>query len=279
MKDEPRPVILLPYDFTEVSKYGVKHAVALAKILGYSITVLNVLDPSTKMYLRLSNMQKEDLQYKLNDLCNFVMQSNNEIKVDYYFKKGSVKTISEIAEELNVSFIVIGIDEPRVGSAKILKMLSKSSRPVFVVQQKSENINYKNFMFPLDDFNASRQKAVFAARLAKGAGSTIHIFSVRMTDPNEKFKQTKIVEQVAEYFKKNGVSSVIEYAKGGKDDFPKEVFESGIANKCDIFIIMPRGHKLFTAVNPLDKHLIFNEARIPVLCVNPRDLGVGGGIT
>ena len=102
MKEEPRPVILLPYDFTEVSKYGVKHAVALARMLGYSITVLNVLDASTKMYLKLSNMQKQDLQYKLNDLCNFVMQNNKDVRVDYFFKKGSVKTISEIAEELNV---------------------------------------------------------------------------------------------------------------------------------------------------------------------------------
>jgi nucleotide-binding universal stress UspA family protein len=279
MKEEPRPVILLPYDFTEVSKYGVKHAVALAKILGYSITVLNVLDASTKMYLRLSNMKNEDLQYKLNDLCNFIMENNKDLKVDYYFKKGSVKTISEIAEELNVSFIVIGIDEPRAGATPILKMLSKSSRPVFVVQQKAENINYKNFLFPLDDFSASRQKAVFAARLAKGAGATIHIFSVRVADTNEKFKQTKIVEQLEEYFKKNGVSSITEYAKGDSKEFPREVFETGIADKCDIFVIMPRGKKLFSSVSPLDKHLIFNEARIPVLCVNPKDLGVGGGIT
>ncbi len=276
MIKEKKPVILIPFDFTEVSNCAVKHATALAKIFGFSITLLNIYDISTRKYLRLSNMKKTDLESKLKEISDGVKQSS-AVDCDYFYKKGSIKTIRKIAEDLAVSLMVIGIDEPLLKISPILKVVSKSPVPVMVVQQKSEMLDYKHIMFPLDEFYASRQKVGWASRLAKATQAQVSIISINQIDKEKVYKHQRIIEQVEEFFHKRGIAHSTKIATGGIKDFPEEALQFGIDQKCDVFVIMYQPKKFFSTVTTLDKRLIFNDSRIPVLCVNLRDLGVAGG--
>jgi hypothetical protein len=278
MNREPNPVILLPYDFTEVSKYAVKHAVGLAKLFRYKIMLLNIMDLNTRMYMRMSNMRKDDIEYKLKETCIFISQ-NSSIDVGYIFRKGKVKLIDRVAEELNVRFIVLGVDEPRNDTAAILKMVSKCSRPVFVIQQKSEFLGYKQILFPLDDLVTSRQKTTSAVRIAQVTGAKINIFAMKMSDPTEKFKHGKKIEMVEEFFRKHDIVFQTEYASGNKKLFTVEILDHIISKKCDLLIIIQRPPRLFRSIDPSDKKVLFNESRVPVLCVNAFDVYIGGGMT
>jgi nucleotide-binding universal stress UspA family protein len=271
-----KPVVLLPYDFTEVSKYAVKHAVAIAKLFGYSITLLNIHDNSTKVYMKMSNMKQDDLIFKLQEMCDFIKQTHS-VDVDYNYHKGSINSICKIAKELNVSFMVLGIDEPRGNATEIMKVVSKSPVPVFVVQQKSERTDYKHLLFPLDDFPGSRQKVAWAAKIAKTSGANISIFSINQTEQEKRKKHMVIIEQVEEYFVKHGLKCTIDFAKGKLKDFATEALQFGVEKKCDLYIIMHRPKKFFASIDTIDKQLIFNDTKTPVLCVNLRDVGVMGG--
>jgi nucleotide-binding universal stress UspA family protein len=276
MKNPPDNIILLPYDFSEVSKYAVKHAVALAKPFANRILLLNILDERTLKYMKLSNMKKGDLDYKLQETAEFI-KKNSGIETEYFIKEGPIKTICKIAEKKNVMFMVVGIDEPKGGKSEILKMVSSSPVPVLVVQQKAENTNYRHILFPLDDFHASRQKTGWAAKLAKVCGSRISIIAVKHTVQEKKFRQETITEQVEEFFHKKLISYTTTYGKGSPKDFPMEALQYGIDKGCDVFVIMHRPKTAFYTVDPQDKNLIFNEAKIPVLCVNVRDVGHAAG--
>jgi nucleotide-binding universal stress UspA family protein len=271
-----KPIVLLPYDFTEVSKYAVKHAVAVAKLFGYSITLLNILDNNTKLYMKMSNMKNDDLIFKLKEMCDFIKQVNN-VNVDYFYQKGSIKSICKIAKKLNVSFMVLGIDEPRGNTTAIMKVVSNSTVPVFVIQQKSDITEYKHLLFPLDDSPGSRQKAGWAAKIAKTSGAHISILSVNDPNRDKRIKQQVIAAQVEEYFIKYGLKCTTDIAKGKPKDFALDSLEFGKEKKCDVYIIMHRPKKLFSTVDPIDKQFIFNDTKTPVLCVNLRDIGVMGG--
>jgi nucleotide-binding universal stress UspA family protein len=278
MTEDPNRVILLPYDFTEVSKYAIKHAVGIAQQFNFSIKILNILDTSTKMYLHLSHIPFKDIDFVLKETCDFI-KADKDIQVDYLYRKGHIGTIHDIVKELNVAYVIMGIDEPRSNSSPVMKMVGKSPKPVLVVQQKSEYNGYKNILFPLDNFPSSRQKVSYAARIAKATGAMIHIFSMQISNPTEKHKHAKIVEQVEQYFKKNEISYVTTFAKGDEKQYSAELQEYVVSKRYDLMIIMHRPPTFFAVVDEMDKRLIFNSVNIPVVCVNPKVLGVGGGLT
>lgn len=276
MSKNKKPVIFLPYDFTEVSKSAIKHGASLAKLFGYSITILNIYDKSTRMYLKMSNMNKSDLAFKLEEMCTFI-KNNSGVDVDYVLRDGSINSIGILAKELEVSFMVLGIDEPKGGHSEIMKVVSKSPVPVFVVQQRSEESEYKHIFFPLDDFHGSRQKVGWAAHLAKTSNARISIFSITLTDKEKIYKHKKIIEQIEMFFEKHGISYSTHFAKGAIKDFSEEAIQFGVESKCDLFVIMHRPKKLFSSLDPIDKKFIFNSAKLPVMCVNLMDIGVAGG--
>jgi hypothetical protein len=175
--------------------------------------------------------------------------------------------------------MVLGVDEPRHDSTAVLKMVSKSPRPVLIIQQKSEFSGYKNILFPLDDYITSRQKATVTARLALASHARVNLFSVQVVDATEKFKHAKRVEMVEEFFKRHDVNFVTEYASGNKKQYPQEVIDTAINKRTDLIIIMQRAPKVLAPLDPADKKVIFNEARIPVLCVNAHEVIIGGGMT
>ncbi len=275
---ERNPIILLPYDFTEVSKTAVRHALALARLFSYRLLLLNTADQNTRKYFRLSNMNLHDLEGKLSETAG-LLQTTYGIECGYTLCKGSLKRINTVAEKEHVSFVVMGVDEPAGYNAGILKVICKSPVPVFLIQQKSEKLSYKNILFPLDDFPGSRQKVGWAARLAQATGARINIFSVNKTEKDKTYEHIKIIEQVEAFFAKRHiqVSSVVSDA--GMREFSNELLQFGSDSKCDSLVILLRAPKMFRKIHPIDKRLMFNEDRMPVLCINLRDVGITGGFS
>lgn len=276
MVNSHQPVILIPYDFTEVSRQALSHTISLARMFGYSIKFLNILDPGTKRYMKANNISRKGLDDEMQKLCEEV-RSGSQVESDYLIQSSSIKGIKKIAGKLNVMFMVLGIDEPRHGASAIMKVVSKSPVPVFVIQQNSAICSCQKILFPLDDFHGSRQKTGWAARIAAKCNASISIFSMNQKDPTKVYKHHKIIEQVQDFFDKKGIRHETKIAEGPMKAFPLEALRYGLEQKCDLFIIMYRPQKLFRSMDPIDRQFIFNESKIPVLCVNLRDVGVAQG--
>lgn len=276
-EDSPKSSILFPYDFSEVSDYALKHTIVNAQRFGYDIKILNILDSRTRAYMKANNIKEDGLKEVLLGMCNQIMKETPKVKAEYHLRPGSIKTMCKLATEFGVRYMVLGIDEPKSNATEILEVTAFSPVPVFVIQQGAAITEFKHLLFPMDDFHATLQKAGWTKRIAKITGAKVSIFSINQTRPDRLYKHKKMVRQLEEFFDKFNIKSETHFAKGKISEFPDEALAFGLEAKCDCFIIMHRPKKRFSSVATIDKKLMFNEGKIPVMCVNLRDVGVAAG--
>jgi nucleotide-binding universal stress UspA family protein len=279
MKKKHNSLILLPYDFTEVSNTAVEHAVGLAKLFNYGILILNIFDSGTKDYMRNNNLKKDDIIQFLNDLAAGIKKEHG-IEADFAYKNVKIKDIKKIAKDTGTTFMILGFEKPRSRAKPIMKLIAKSPVPVLIIQNNVPWKKYEKIFFPVDDFNASRQKAGIAKAFATATGADIHIFSFLPQEKEKKYRQHKILSQLQEFFCTNNCNNTLEidearntteFISNGLKKYNSE--DSGF----DLVAIMQRPKKWYQVMHKVDKMLIFNNPSTPVIYVNLRDLFVGGG--
>ena len=161
-----------------------------------------------------------------------------------------------------------------------MKLIAKSPVPVMIIQNNTPWKKYEKIFFPVDDFNASRQKAGIAKAFATATGAEIHIFSFLPHEKEKKYKQHKILSQLQEFFSTNNCLNTLEVDEA-RDT--KEFIANGLRkynsndSEFDLVVIMQRPKKSYQVMHKVDKMLIFNNPSTPVIYVNLRDLFVGGG--
>jgi nucleotide-binding universal stress UspA family protein len=281
METQEHPKILFPYDFSIESDNAIHYLIGLAGIFNYTVEILNISDPGTKKYMLEHKLSHPELSQKVAEIARD-FRNKHGIDASFVIKNVPIHSIRKISEKAKVSFTFLAINEPQKrGATGIMKVVTASPVPVFVVQNGVEFKPYKNILFPLDDTITSRQKAGWALRFAHKNNATIHIFSVNpasLKNQQKGRKQRSVIESVEKFFSDNNVNFVTEIANGTYDDFDNDAVNYAERVGIDLFIIMiPK--KLFRPISHLDFKLIFNPGKIPVLCVNERDLFLGGGIT
>lgn len=280
MENNEYPKILFPYDFSTESDNAIPYLVSLAKMFNYSIEILNILDPGTKKYMWEHKLSKQQLIEKVGELARDFQEKYN-IPTTYLLKNAPIKRIRKISEKEKVTFTFLAINEPASLGSTIMKVVSTSPVPVFVVQN---GVNYKPFkkiLFRLDDTFNSRQKAGWVLRFAKKTRATVHIFSVNpvmIKDRVKAQKQHTIIESVEKFFEKSNVGHITVLAPGRYEDFDDEVMKYAEKEGIDLYTVMISA-KVLKNMRQADFRFIFNKANIPALCVNTRDLFLGGGIS
>jgi nucleotide-binding universal stress UspA family protein len=280
METPEYPKILFPYDFQPESDHALPYLAGLSKIFDYSVEILNVYDPGTKNFIKEHNLSKPQLAEKVAELARNFQEKYN-IPASYLIKNVPIRRIRKISEQEKVSFTFVAINEPAKMAAQIMKVVTTSPVPVFVVQNGVAYKHYKKILFRLDDATISRQKAGWTLRFAKRNNSTVHIFSINpalLSNKEKADKHRKVIDTVEWFFAKNHVEYVTEISKASYADFDNDIMTYSKQAGIDLITIMIP----VTAWNPISPYvfkLIFNKEKVPVLCVNQRDLYLGGGIS
>jgi nucleotide-binding universal stress UspA family protein len=280
MDQQAKPKILFPYDFSPESDYAMQYLIGLCREYNYSVEILNIFDPGTRRYMKENNLSKNDLVGKVEKLAND-FQTKYNIETSYFIKNVPIKRIRKISEKNEVSFTFLAINEPQRMASRIMKVVTTSPVPALVLQNGVDYKPYKNILFPLDDSVPSRQKAGWALRIAKKSNATVHIFSINpaaLRSKEKEVRQFTVIDTVEKFFAKNHINFVSEISQGNYNDYDNDIRNYATKNNVDLYIIMiPK--KIFNSIQQLDFDLIFNPEKIPVFCVNQRDLFVGGGFT
>ncbi|MCK9611556.1 MAG: universal stress protein [Bacteroidales bacterium] len=280
MEHENKPVILFPYDFTSVSVNAKDFLIELARLFKYSIKILNIFDEGTKEYLRTSHLSKTNLEDKIRFLAQELHEKQG-IETSYLLKNVPIKRIRHISEKEHVSFMLMGVNKPKKVSSGVMKVITTSPVPVFVVQSDIKYKTYKKIFFPLDDTDGSRQKATWAVRFAKMTDATIYIYTISpatLRNKEREYRQYRVIEMCERYFVKNRIKFVTETSQGSYKDYTDEALKYAESIESDLFIVMIRPPKISKPISEIDFKLIFNPQKTPILCVNQRDLFLGGGI-
>ncbi len=267
-------IILVPTDFSEVCHNAIDHAVNIAgSQQGMKVCIYHVINKDTQAYFKGIENVNQAVQDKLKGLID-EFQLNHNVEMEYAYEDGSIfDLIYKKADEIGANFIILGTHGKKglqflLGSYA-LKVLSKALVPTLVVQNK-KYVGYEDVLFPINTFTEARQKVGIATRVAHRFGSTIHIFKEKVSDPAEMSRIEIISKQIVGEFQKEKVQFEVHTAEKSGDS-SKQLIDFAASKNMDMLMVLtePQIGTTYFNLGPWTEKIMFNEAQIPVLCINP----------
>jgi nucleotide-binding universal stress UspA family protein len=256
--------ILVPTDFTSVAKTALNHAIKIAEIMNGEIVLLHVVERDTK---------SEEARVKLDPIAESVSKEHNIPTVGKVVTGNIFEDIDKVADYEGARLIIMGTHGRKgiqhITGSYAMKVITSSTIPFLVVQDKIVPKAYQNIVFPIDFRAETKQKISLTASMASQLGAKVHIFAEYDDDKFDKQKIENNVTYTKKFFAKNGIDYVVEQADG-KGDFVKQIIRYSASINADFITVLNLNYRSITAfLKNLEEELITNEAQIPVLMVNP----------
>lgn len=271
-------IILVPTDFSSTCQNATDHAVKIALVTQSSITLLHVINKESRSQLKKEGKGIETILSKLQEVQKEI-QEKYDVEVNYIAREGSIfEVINEVADEIKSRLMILGTHGKKglqylLGSYAF-KVVSQSPTPVLVVQEQAAPRDVNTILYPMNVFTEPRQMVPNTIRASQLFGAKVSIFKQFSTDPGESSKIKVILNQIENEFEKNEVPFDVTEAKKSTN-FLAQLLEHGNKINADLIMMMTDS----SIDNPdfnnsaWSEKLIYNEAGIPVLCINPVYLG------
>jgi nucleotide-binding universal stress UspA family protein len=254
--------ILVPYDFSELSDYAVKHAIQIATITESSIVFLHIIPDL--------NQEAEALKRLLE--AAGIFESKFGIKIDCKIRPGRVSTsIRKFAETIDAFMVVMKTQKP-IGKEKYfgtrsVRLMIGSRIPFFVVQAPPKHLALRRVVFPIDFRKENKEKLAWISFLSKYYTSKIYLFKPNGND--------YIVRSNVEFAKRFLEGKDIDYeiiTAKGKFNLTRETLEFSRSIDAELIIIMLSRNITMAKVmlGLQDQKYISNDHKIPILCLNRR---------
>jgi len=265
---------IVPHDFSEVADIALNHAIAVAKPLEAKIFVLHVVSKEKE----IDNAEKN-----LAKVCD--ENKNKGVELIPSVRRGSIfEDIGDFAAEHHAELIFMGTHGAKgwqhVTGSHALKVVTSSSVPFIIVQNKAIHPDgYNNIVVPMDLNKETKQKLGMVANLAKYFNSKVHVIIPEESDDFLKHHAQANVQFAIKFFKQREID--MDYKFKSRSNFDNEVVQYALDTSSDLIAIMNlnRSGVLGVFGNNYEQHLITNEAKIPVLVVNPVDQGPSRGFS
>jgi len=279
-KNEPKheKIVMIPTDFSEVCDNAIHHGVELAQSLQYNVCILHVINKETKSFLKKENLSLDYVNEKLRD---YQQQYKNipGVVVNTMSREGSIfDVINEVATEVKAHMMILGTHGKQglqhLFGSFALRVVLDSPCPVVVVQKRSFGEGYHNIIFPITNDLEVRQKVQWALLMAKIFDSRFLFYVAKEKDADLNNRLNVITQQITKVFDENKIAYEIEQAEKSSD-FGKQVVASAVSHRSDMIMIMtiPQISNPGFSVAAWDETMMFNDAQIPVMCINPTIVG------
>jgi nucleotide-binding universal stress UspA family protein len=254
--------ILVPYDFSELSDYAVKHAVQIAKITESTIVFLHIVHELS--------MESEALQ-RLQKAANS-FSSKYGVIIECKIRPGRVSTaIRTFAETIDALLVVMKTQKP-IGKEKYvgtrsIRLMIGSRIPFYVVQAPPKRLALRKVVFPIDFRKENKEKLAWISFLSKYYTSKIFLFKPSGND--------YVVRNNVEFAKRFLEGKNIDYeivAAKKKYNLTQETLDFANRINAELIIIM-LSHSITIAKVMLglqDQKYISNDYKIPIMCLNRR---------
>lgn len=261
-------ILLVPWDFTNISEYALQHAFNIARNTQKKIEILHVVSSNVTL------KQRQKIEDELRNTVN-TKYKNQNISTTIKILKGNIyNTISDYAEQISANLVVMGTHGIKgfemITGSKAYKVLLGSKVPFLLVKTRpQEEKKYTDIVLPIDFKVENMEKYESAVYFGQYFDSKIHIFRPPVHN-NDLNKKTNVNINVA---KKLLNQSNIKYdikTASKPNRFTRETIRYAETIDADIILIITTKHKLKDVIfGEHEQNIIDNEANIPVLCVNP----------
>lgn len=273
MSENNKEIILVTWDFTEVSEHALAHAIKISKSVKNDIALVHIVKKQKEI---------EEATTKLNVVCDETAKKFG-IRPEPIVREGNIfTTIAETASEINANLVIMGTHGIR-GMQKLtgswaLKVIVNSKVPFIVVQEAPTSETFENVVFPVDFRSENKEKLNWVNYLAKYYKFKLRVIKPNVTDPGFK---TRINNNLL--FAKKVLDSIgvdYDFITGETSDLAAETMKFAEKINADLILIMTTKDidlKDFV-FGAHEQKIIANPSKIPVMCVNPReDLRKFGG--
>jgi len=271
-------IILIPTDFSETCNNAISHGVRLALYLNYKVCVLHVINKETHAVLKKKKVGVDYVEKRLKEYKNYY-EKKYDVKMDTMAVEGSIfTTINKAAADLKANLMILGTHGKKglqhVFGSYALRVVLESSVPVIVVQKRSFRDGYNDIIFPISNDLEARQKVTWAKQMATLFNTRNHLFIAKEKDSGLKSRLEIITRQITSVFDKDDIKYTIRYAERS-GDFARQVISYAVTIPSGLIMMMtmPQADLPEFSVSAWDERLMFNEAQIPVMCINPLRLG------
>ncbi len=278
MENETKNVILVAYDFTAVGDIAIENAVAMAKLLKYNICILHIINKTSLKNLKKDNKPIESINERLKNVAENIKSEHN-IGADFMSKKGSIfSAIAEVSKEIGANFLVFGTHGKKgaqflMGSYAI-KLIKSCPVPVFVVQKPAGKSHFKDVVYPLNMDPGSKQKIKWAVSFHGQFGSKIHFYIDSYPDEFIQKRLRADHNQVKKILEKHNIPYTDNFSPL-KGKFSEKCVEFTKNINADIIMLSTDPDKItWSLFGSPDERIIYNQEKIPVMCINAQDLRV-----
>ncbi|HET6245670.1 MAG: universal stress protein [Bacteroidetes bacterium] len=268
-------IILVPTDFTKVADCAIEHAIEIAKTQVGEISLLHVV---------AKQVQVESVKEKLETLAEDITNKSG-VKTNIIIRIGNIfEDIGDVAAEIGAGLIIMGTHGVKgfqhITGSHALKVITNSSVPFIVVQEKSIKNGYNEIVLPLSLSRETKQKLSATVNLAKYFKSKVFIIAPKEDDEFLSNTVNRNLAFAKNYLAEQRVPFSVKQADE-KGSFVKQVVKYAHSIDADLIAIVnsPDGSVLPDFLASADEQqIITNEFQIPVLCINPAQTTVSSGI-
>tara|TARA_B100000683_G_scaffold13283_1_gene13857 strand:+ start:147 stop:1010 length:864 start_codon:yes stop_codon:yes gene_type:complete len=276
--------ILVPTDFSDLTKSAMSYAIRIARVFGAEIHILHVVEGYEHNVMGeteevTQEILKKGLESKMED---FTRGFNTSIKLKWHLKRGKIyKELNELAEEIGAHLIVMGTHGASgfKGLGKMIlgtnayKTVHFSPCPVLTMSNTEHSLDFSNILLPLDVTKTTQQKVDFAIKWAKAFDSKIHLLSVTtFTDEytHDSDELNVRLRTIAKQVKEAGIKCLVCVSQYEQIVSAVNIYCK--KNNIDLTLIMTRQEKKW------NEYLIGSKARrlimsshVPVLSLQPKE--------
>lgn len=259
-----KKTFIVPHDFTPVADIALDHAIRTAAPLGAQIYILHVVS-------------KEKSITEAEDSLANVIKNFDHLGVDLIpsVRIGSIfEDIGDFAKEHQAELIFMGTHGAHgwqhITGSHALKVVTNSDVPFVIVQDKKIKLEgYKNIVVPMDLHKHTKQKLAMVSNLATYFNSKVHVVTPDETDEFLKHHVKANIQFAKKFFSERDVE--MESAIVPRSGFDKEVVKYAVGMDADLIAIMNLNRTSFLSAITAnyEQYIITNDAKIPVLIVNP----------
>ena len=191
--------LLIPTDFSQLSKIAIQYAIGLSKDIEIAMVILHVVDTHTPSMARLSSKKlaeviKTSSEANMNELIKTIKKENKDLpKINSKIIYGAFieKEVEAFALKNNIDMVCIGT-KGATGLKKVLlgsnaaAIINNSSIPVLTIPEYARYKGVKNMVYSSDLLDLDEElKSIIP--MAKSLKSWVHILHIeeKMEDFDE----------------------------------------------------------------------------------------------
>jgi len=271
-------VILIPTDFSEVCENAVHHGLELAHFLNYRVCILHVINTHKDSGQKAGKIEKDQIELNLRN-CRNLYEKKYNVTIEILLKEGNIlKVITKAAREIKANLMILGTHGKQglqhLFGSHALKVVLDSPCPVVVVQKRSFDKGYHNIVLPVSSDIEPRQSVEWILLMSRLFNSKILLFQSMERDEALNARLKIITQQITKIFDEKNLPYEIQTADLSRE-FSSQIISYGVTRRSDLIMIMTMPGEEVPGFNfsAWNERLMFNEAQIPVMCVNPIELG------